>query len=317
MTPSTLSRRPASEDQRQAAHGCLLGLSGNMDFVADLARLAGADLAQSGVAFHKKLLEDKPLAFYARYLEFRARRIAQKRRRVLFSDILSAGEKRARYGPAIDALAHASEHGEDLSRFQTKDIDHFTKPDLLFSDWSIHHLHLGAPQAAGRPSKRTNELLFVLVKETPEICFIDIRDHRSFAEVELLETVERNWPHLLDRFHIRNAKNLQPEPTAKDRELLRKAGIVTFVELASGRILAPPGGGVTTARSSVNCMLRAQATARRLVQAERVVQAKSKRIRASLKMAPHEEIHLMVYRGTYVVVGPSDGRNGVQIPILD
>jgi hypothetical protein len=286
-----------------------------MKFLADLAHLAGVDLLQRGVAFRKKLLEEDPIVFYARYLEFLQRRIGQKPRRVLLSDILRSDDRRTRYCKSIDALSGAAERGEDLSQFQTKDIEHFTKPDLLLNDWGIHHLHLGAPRAAGSRSKRTEELLFVFLTANSEICFVDIRDHHSFTEVELLEIINRNWPHLLADFHISHAKNLQPKMTADDRELLRKAGIVTFVELASGQIFAPPGGGVTTARSNINCMRRAQATARTLVEAEKVVQANADRIRAALEMDAQEEIRLIVYGGTFLVVGPADGRNGIQLPI--
>jgi hypothetical protein len=286
-----------------------------MEFLADLAHLASIDLVQRGVSFRKKLLEEDPLVFYARYLEFLAKRIQQKPRQVLLSDVLRSGERRAKYGKSIDAMLGAAERGEDLSRFQTKDIEHFTKPDLLLNDWGIHHLHLGAPKTAGHRSNRTDELLFVFLTDATEICFVDVLDHQSFTEVELLETINRNWPHLLADFHISHAKNLQPKLTAEERQSLRQAGIVTFVELASGQIFAPPGGGVTTARSNINCMRRAQATARTLVEAEKVVQANDDRIRAALEMGAQEEMRLIVYGGSFLVVGSPDGRNGVQIPI--
>ena len=121
-----------------------------VNFLEDLAFLAATDLMSRGVPFRKKWL-DRPLFFYAQYLEFLERRIEPCPRRVLVSDTLRSSGKWSAHQHRLDELTKASERGDDLSHYQTKDVDAFGTPDFLPSDWAIHHLHLGAQRGVSHP----------------------------------------------------------------------------------------------------------------------------------------------------------------------
>jgi hypothetical protein len=284
-----------------------------MNFIRDLARLAAAQLDLRGVGYRRSLVDEQPVFFLADYLEFCARRIPPRPRRVLVSDVLSGSKKWSMYRLALESLSGASERGEDLSRFQTGKIESFKTPDLLLSDWGIHHLHLGKPRLK-KASVRTSDLLFVRLTTSSELCFIDIGNHQSFGEVELLDIVERNWPETLSAHFVRQASNLQPKRNAHDREVARRAGMLTFVELSSGRVYAPPGGGITSARSSVASLRQAQSIGADLVNAEVFVEQDANSVRTALGMNSSEEVCLLAYDHAFVVVGPQDGRAMLEIP---
>jgi hypothetical protein len=196
-----------------------------MDFFKDLARMVAVDLGRRGVKCEQKWIDKDPVFLYAHYLEFREKRIEPRPRKVLVSDVLRASQKWFEHEKALEALIRASERGDDLSRFQTKNTAAFRTPDFLLSDWGIHHLHLGRPGPGGSWSTRSPDLLFVKLLDPSEICFIDIRDHDSFTDFELLDIIDKNWPDSLSEHFAPGASASEQRRDKEAHEAL--AGLVS------------------------------------------------------------------------------------------
>ena len=100
---------------------------------------------------------------------------------------------------------------------------------------------------------RTGDLLFAIV-DVHSVYEIGIYHHGDWYEFDLLDIIDQNWPVFLDRYTI-NGIDLQKYPTTRDEvKKLRQANVVSIFKLPSGRIVAPPGGGVSTDATSVDAV---------------------------------------------------------------
>ena len=113
--------------------------------------------------------------------------------------------------------------------------------DALFNDWGIQHLHLGMSFRADGFIERTLFVAFIIIRSRV-LYVIDIRPHGSWEDVELLNIVDRNWPALVDPHLAKGALAFQPPPELNTKRA-RKLGLTMPIQLASGKILLPPGGG--------------------------------------------------------------------------
>lgn len=161
--------------------------------------------------------------------------------------------------------------GENLKPYISTRILDADFPDLMFYSWGIHHFHLGRSLDHRGFIERTDELLFAITEpETYTMYLIDVLLHLgSFTNQDLLRIIENNWPQVLDRYTL---VGVTPSFNGLADDELRKlgnAGINVALQTPGGRVLAPMGGGITTAKTSVENTIeadRAKAIVRNLQQ---------------------------------------------------
>lgn len=212
--------------------------------LGDLAKIVRAELAQIGVkasgddnkvfndffAIHKRLIKPKP-------------------RKILRS-------KEFKCPPNLSAKLATLEgkirNGDDLVPHSSRAIagkSKSTKPDQMLNDWNIHHLHF---EAAGG----LNEILFVLITDSTAY-EIGIYDHNSWADTELLEIINGNWPNLLDPYRLKGVTDISFSPDSETVKEFRKAQINTCIQLRDGSCYSPPGGGYVADGTNQNAVLSA------------------------------------------------------------
>lgn len=87
-------------------------------------------------------------------------------------------------------------NGESLFPHQSKSVSNLTSEDCLLYSWSIHHFHLGETLEIGGFIKRTGPVLFAYVTDDA-FYMIDIKQHGTWSDKGLLQTLYENWPSLL------------------------------------------------------------------------------------------------------------------------
>jgi hypothetical protein len=185
------------------------------------------------------------------YGTWRSRFVAMRPRRVHWSRELDTSPKATNHETAIEAVAEKIEAGADLTPHLSKGIVHAHDPsptqklakrldrDLLIADWGVHHLHLATTLDADGFVGRTEDLLFVVFKPD-DAYLLNIYPHGSWALIEMLEIIVRNWPDADILHQAKYAVGLTQQFTDDERLELRKAGITGLVEI-DGKVYMPPG----------------------------------------------------------------------------
>ena len=215
------------------------------DFVSDLQEHAEAVLSSGG--YEVPTDPDDPRAALYAYANLQRRLIDAVPRAVHESAALNRRILSTELRAGVERVRAVLEAGGDLRPYQSKLVTKSaTYEDHLLNDWGIHHFHLGALQPGATHCDRTGELLFAWIEEDRAL-LIDVLDHGSFEEQELLEIVHVEWPDVLRRFQMPLVTDIRPEFKGEERELLRKAGAMMATKLSDGTVLMPPGGGINTA----------------------------------------------------------------------
>jgi len=285
-----------------------------MKFLKDLVQIHATELNTAGVTFDESLLND-PLVFLADYLEYKRRLITPQQRRVELSKEIQQSPHWSTHQKTIQHLIQLTETGQDLTPYQSTQIKIFKdKPDKLLSDWYIHHLHLGEHIPGKVFAERSNELLYATFLEDVAF-FIQIMDHTSFPEVDLLNIIDVNWPQYMEQFEIMGIESATPVPTSADIKEIRKARVIVFPTLKSGRIIGPPGGGYTLAGTSTICMEDAMHTARFLRDTETYIKENEVELRKQLKIGVDIPIHLFELTSTHITIIGEGQEIAIRIPI--
>lgn len=183
---------------------------------------------------------------------------------------LKESPKCAEHKAALDALLKRIESGEDLTPHLSRAIKtaHDSGADrrqgklagrkdrdLLIADWGIHHLHLSTTLEEDGFVKRTSDLLFAAF--TPEDAYlINVYPHGSWALMDVLETLVRNWAESGILTQAAWVNGLTQRRTDEDRLRLRNSGVAQPVEI-DGKVYSPPGQ--TTAGTPIAATRRADA----------------------------------------------------------
>jgi|GEM_PF-3436660 len=285
-----------------------------MNLLEDLIELIKRELTAEGSQFTPPESGDDLVGFLGRYYEYRARSIDRCKRKVLVSNELKASSKWVTHQAALLNLKKLVEDGSDLRPYQTKRIEDFDEGDYLFSDWSIHHLHLGPHTKGNDYAARTGDLLFATMLRDRSH-FISVMNHHSFSELELLEIIEANWPDYIDNFTLHRVVKVEKVLTSSDIAKLRKAHINPVIQLRSGRVLTGPGGGVRTSGLRSWSMDDAARTAHILRQAEELIRADESRIRSDLNVDHSAKIYLFSIDKHRVIVTAEGSDNHYELPI--
>lgn len=210
----------------------------DLDFQADFRTIAATALARLDVVLDPSEIDNEVYFYFAN----QRRRIEARPRRVIEAkELLCSPQLVVGYAELKSELERGIDVTGRLSR-TTKDV---TYEDMMLNDWGVAHLHVGVRDAHGEVP-RTEPVLFAFVRDDA-VYAIGFFPHGAWTEIEVLETVQRNWPHLMEHAQVFGVTGF--EATSEERAKLRAAGAVILTTV-NGVVYAPPGGGYTRAKTS-------------------------------------------------------------------
>lgn len=181
------------------------------------------------------------------YCNLRLRLIKPVPRKIFFSKEFLCPDE---HEEALQLLINKIEKGEDLTPYLSKKINDLDSKDYLLNDWGIHHLHLGILENDKKISPRTNDLLYVVVKND-NLYLLQVMNHKDFVEPNLLKILHNNWPELIEFYRYLGASSV-PNNLSKDEiASSRKNGQIYFIEVAKNAVYCSPGGGYASSRDSL------------------------------------------------------------------
>lgn len=167
----------------------------------------------------------------------------------------------------------AAAAGNDLKPYLSTRIGDPDFADLMFYDWGIYHFHLGTGIDDRGFINRTDELLFAVSDPRSSTMYlIDIHPHSgAFSNQDLLRVLEENWPNVVDRYTLNGVTGLSYNASDEEIHELRKSGVNVMIQTPGGRVLAPMGGGITTAGTSVQHRMETDRAIKEIRQYEKIV----------------------------------------------
>jgi len=212
-----------------------------IDLLSDWVEFLRSEMAETG---YYPSEDDSVRELAYKFFNIRRRRISPTPRLVHESSEISCP---AEYQAGYDALKRKLISGRDVTPHLSKTILREGYEDGLLNDWGIHHFHLDGSVENGF-TERTELLLFAYVTESAAYC-INILPHESWAKQDLIKILHDEWPRPISRYRL-DAVGLEQQLTDKEVAELRKAGVLTPVQVEEGVVYAPIGGGISTAGTS-------------------------------------------------------------------
>ncbi len=222
-----------------------------MSIIDSYQKIVESELRQLGFDIsHLKTLDDYAMNHAHAILHLN---IKKNKRHIFISKEFNCPPK---YKNGLENLIKNIENGNNVNCYLSKltsNLNHFDK--LLF-DWGIHHFHLGEGlEPNSLWIQRTSDILFVIIRE--EDCFfIQIMDHKSWTNIDLLNIIDDNFGELLDSYTMLGV-DLEVNLNSEDIKNLRNANINTAIKLNSNRIVIGMGGGISSAGTSTNTRVSA------------------------------------------------------------
>ncbi|GBQ06951.1 hypothetical protein [Acetobacter cerevisiae] len=212
----------------------------NADFVADWVAMLRSYLIgeQKWSAVQVAALPDWDLPSH--YFDAQRRRIASIPRTIEIGDSFVCP-------PCHEAgwimLQEKVRKGEDInSHLSTRHISLFN-PDGLLAEWGVHHFHLGTTLYPKNPAfaDRTGPLLYAIVGDEAFYA-INVYDHHSFENIDVLESIHRNWPEMISRYRVKGVTGGAWDK--EQRQALRRKNANVAVTTSDGTVYMPISGGV-------------------------------------------------------------------------
>jgi hypothetical protein len=224
-----------------------------MDLFADAEKLTRDHLAQLGVN-HANTSNFEDLLHLALNLELKS--VRPQPRTVFRSNEFSSklAALPADLQTAAEGIIAKTNRGEDLAGHLSRASLDAGGSDGLLIDWALHHLHISTHKT--RPSDpffaRTGPVMFVFFT-AESAYFTDIHPHGrdTWTRLELLTIIHKNWPDVLEPHRLKGVTGTTR--TISDPGLLAKlrAGGVNHPVTIDGKVYFAPGGGVTSAGTSL------------------------------------------------------------------
>lgn len=217
------------------------------------------------------------------YFNAKSRRPESRPRKVQVSDTFNCPSE---LQPGWLRLKALIEFGADITGNLSKLTKKLHNKDSMLNDWGVYHFHLGA-KMTGSFVERTGPLLFALVT-VDEFLAIGIYQHGAWANTDIVETIHRNWPHVVAQNQI---YGVEPEAstTEKERLTLRKKNANSFTSVSDGTVYSPIGGGVVAAGYNIHAVIQTDKQIDRLKVLEKHLQSSADIIKGALIQRGHEE----------------------------
>lgn len=158
------------------------------------------------------------------------------------------------HSAGYEALKNKLANGDDVTPYLSNLIFDINFSDQLLNDWGIYHFHLGQEIESTGMINRTGPLLFALVTLDDIYC-INIFHHNALTEQEMIRIIHRNWPEIIARFKLNGVCSLEHSVSNRDLTKLRKGGVQAMVEVETGVVYAPPGGGYSTSGAALRTIV--------------------------------------------------------------
>lgn len=226
-----------------------------MDFLKDLENIILKKLDEKGIRANYNDVHE----LLRKFLNIKNKLVEIKPRKVIYSTELKSKMSGESYFDVLKIVEEKFKNGEDITPHLSKLVIDPENQDGLLNDWAIHHLHLSKTKKKPHDKfyVRSDYLLMFILVDPDLVCFLDVRPHSEshfnnpeyplWVRDELLEIIQKNWPELLEEYEYKGF-NPAEKYTKKKYKQLRDAGI--FMDVIIGdKVYAPPGGGVTTART--------------------------------------------------------------------
>lgn len=241
-----------------------------MNFQNDLREQITQLLREDNITFNK---QDTTRGLVRSYLNVLNRNISVKKRKVLISDninkLIDDNKLDEKYINALLQFKFNFENGININchlstnvfysnlSVSKKNKNYIKSRDYLLDDWGIYHLHLNEKEVRNKKEmhsdkndkekgNRSEYLLFVKVTYN-EVYFIDVLNHNDenvFAKQELIQTLDRNWHFLLEKYILHEVISI-PKMTDMEIHNRRKNNEYVLYEI-NGKIFTPMGGGLTS-----------------------------------------------------------------------
>lgn len=199
--------------------------------------------------------------------------------------------------------------GDDLRPNQSTRLHELDYEDGMLNDFGIQHFYLGVAQHSTRPYfvARTDPLLFALVRESDLYC-IGYYSHGEWSKTTLMDVVHQNWPNTISEYAL-DAVELACSFTEDEHERLRREGINVVTQRPDGTIHIGPGGGITSAGTSVVDMRDLMSARRLCSELESTVETEVKKLVQKGKLTAPVRLQLrFVDSGAYVDVLGHQGK---------
>lgn len=288
-----------------------------MDFEQDLTRSATEGLSQYGMRVDDAASGDGLLH---RWVNVQLKLIPRTPRKVELSpripsslDAIRRSIDRELARQSLETICKRARTGDDLNPYLSKSVVKEDYTDALFADWGVYHLHLNEIAEGEYFTPRSDYWLFAIFPAERAL-LIDVRRHDTteLLQRNLLEIVNSTWPEALATHRLVGITG-QTRDTASPEtiRMFRKAGI-NAVQTIGSQVYAPPGGGLTTARTSVRCRIETD----RLVFAAREATAwateHTEEIRADIEThgmkPPHVlDLHLELHEDQFLILERTTG----------
>ena len=209
----------------------------------------------------------------------------------------------------LDGLEKAFSNGAEVWPWQSKLIDQPSFEDGLFNDYRVVHFHLGSGTDKGGYISRTNELLFAVVDAT-SVYEIGIYAHGDWYELDILDIIDRNWPELLNAVTLQGVSDVKCPTTREEVQILREGNVNSIMKLASGRIIAPPGGGMATDGTSVEAVRGSDVWARVLRNGENLIRDNIQD-QVSKGLMPEQDFDVRLHMTADEIAGVAGGQKWI------
>jgi hypothetical protein len=188
----------------------------------------------------------------SKYFQLQNRKISLKKRKVHVSNEFNCPKK---LELTKSLLFDKCERGENLNCFLSKKSINIDYCDNLFSEWGINHFHLGSFKKGEEFVSRTKDVLFAYITDNGFYA-LNILPHGKehplvWTNDGLINIIHTNWPDLISKYKQRISHNNIPV-SEKDRKKARDNGINALTTVSDGTVYMPPGGGITTRKTSAN-----------------------------------------------------------------
>lgn len=159
--------------------------------------------------------------------------------------------------------------------------------DLMLYEWGISHFHLGNNLVSNSQGvqviERTREILYGFVNYTNStIYLIDIYFHSGFSRQEILNSLDRNWPKLLEPYEYKNVLGVAETYSNNEIKALRKAAINCTIQLESGKVIGQIGGGITGVGTSASAQFSAMQFIKEIEKLERMYKEREPKLKLTL-----------------------------------
>lgn len=181
------------------------------------------------------------------FFNFKRRLIPKKRRKILRSKEFSCPQNLKN---GLTLFEEKMIKGEDSYPHLSRNIKNLDYNDSLLNDWGIYHFHLGSTMEDDGFISRTGPVLFGRFDDN-NFYFINVMDHGSWTKQEMIKVLHENWPTSISSWRLGDIIGLSHVPSDHDIHQGRKFGINQLVQIEPGVVYAPIGGGITTAKTSI------------------------------------------------------------------